>query len=129
LPDAVPLADAARNAGRAALLVEALGRRPDLLFDATQDWLHQEYRRPAMVQSLELVESLRADGWAAVVSGAGPSVLVLTAGEADVPAVDGWDLRALAVDMRGATVVHVGSACVSKNAHEGYDTVAIGHED
>ena len=54
--------DAAANAGRAALLVEALTRRPELLLPATEDRLHQEYRAPAMPDSAALVERLRADG-------------------------------------------------------------------
>jgi len=41
LPASVPHADAARNAARAALLVVALSRRPDLLLPATEDRLHQ----------------------------------------------------------------------------------------
>jgi homoserine kinase len=77
LPAAVPHADAARNAGRSALLVHALQRDPDRLLDATADWLHQDYRRSAMPASWDLVQDLRARGCAAVVSGAGPSVLVL----------------------------------------------------
>ena len=48
LPAAVPHADAARNAGRAALLVAALTARPDALLDGTEDKLHQDYRAPAM---------------------------------------------------------------------------------
>ena len=45
----VPHADAALNAGRAALLVAALtARPPDLLLAATEDRLHQAYRAPAM---------------------------------------------------------------------------------
>jgi homoserine kinase len=42
---------------------------------------------------------LRADGHAAVVSGAGPTVLVLTTGDPDLTAYapGGWDLRPLAV--------------------------------
>ena len=36
------------NAGRAALLVDALTAGPDLLLPATEDRLHQEYRAPAM---------------------------------------------------------------------------------
>lgn len=77
LPASVPHADAAANSGRAALLVAALTQRPDLLLPATADLLHQEYRRPAMPESMALVDSLRGDGIAAVVSGAGPSVLAL----------------------------------------------------
>ncbi len=77
LPRTVPHVDAAANSGRAALLVHALTAEPGLLYDATCDWLHQGYREPAMPRSYELVKSLRGDGFAAVISGAGPSVLVL----------------------------------------------------
>jgi homoserine kinase len=81
LPRSVPHAEAAANSGRAALLVHALATEPDLLHDATRDWLHQHYREPAMSRSYELMTSLRAQGLAAVISGAGPAVLVL--GRAD----------------------------------------------
>ncbi|WP_116952741.1 homoserine kinase [Jiangella endophytica] len=107
LPDTVPHADAAANAGRAALLVHALGRRPDLLLDATADRLHQHYREPAMPASFELVTSLRAQGLAAVVSGAGPTVLVLATGDVAGPVrelAEGWDVRPLQVDTRGVVV-------------------------
>lgn len=78
LPERVPLRDAARNSARAALLVEAATRRPELLVPATRDWLHQEARRPSYAASMALVDRLRAQGHAAMISGAGPSVLVLT---------------------------------------------------
>lgn len=78
LPLTVPHADAAFNAGRAALLVAALTRTPELLFAATEDRLHQEQRRDTYPDAMALVDRLRAAGWAAVVSGAGPAVLVLT---------------------------------------------------
>jgi len=77
LPAHVPHADAAFNAGRSALLVEALTRRPELLFEATEDRLHQDYRADVMASSTELVRALRGLGLPAVVSGAGPTVLVL----------------------------------------------------
>ena len=105
LPSTVPHADAAGNAGTAALLVAALAGQPDQLWRATRDYLHQEYRRSAMPASLALVEELRGQGIAAVVSGAGPTVLALVA-EADgladrCPA--GWTHQRLAVDASGAT--------------------------
>jgi homoserine kinase len=75
LPDTVPHADAAANAGRSAVLIAALTQRPDLLFDATEDWLHQDYRAEAMPDTHELVRAFRAAAIPAVVSGAGPSVL------------------------------------------------------
>jgi homoserine kinase len=80
LPETVPHKDAAINAGRAALLVHALSVHPELLFAATEDHLHQEYRREAMPRSVDLVRKLRGAGVAAMISGAGPSVLVLHSG-------------------------------------------------
>ena len=79
LPAQVPHGEAAANAARAALLTVAITNRPELLADGTRDWLHQQYRKPAMPATLALVDLLRGSGAAAVVSGAGPSVLALTA--------------------------------------------------
>jgi homoserine kinase len=83
LPDAVAHADAAYTAGRAALLVTALTERPDLLFDATEDRLHQPYRLAAAPLSAQLVSALRSAGVPAVLSGSGPSVLALCRDEAE----------------------------------------------
>jgi homoserine kinase len=110
LPDVVPHADAAANAGRAALLVHALTSDPALLLDATEDRLHQRQRGAAMPESLALIDRLRAGGHAAVVSGAGPSVLVLGSRGA-VPEVtgltpEGWIGLALEVDEAGVGVLH-----------------------
>ncbi|NTW40551.1 MAG: homoserine kinase [Cellulomonadaceae bacterium] len=77
LPATVPHADAAFTAGRAALLVQALCHRPELLFPATEERLHQDYRAVVMPSTWEMVRALRELGQAAVISGAGPSVLVL----------------------------------------------------
>jgi homoserine kinase len=77
LPETVPHVDAAANSGRAALLVHAMAFEPALLYDATCDWLHQGYREAAMPRSYELMKSLRGQGFAAMISGAGPTVLVL----------------------------------------------------
>lgn len=82
LPPTVEHTAAALNSGRAALLVEAMSRRPDLLLAATRDWLHQGFRRAAFAPSMDLVDALRAEGHAAVISGAGPSVVVLTTRDA-----------------------------------------------
>ena len=108
LPAQVPHADAAFTAGRAALLVAALGGRPELLLEATEDRLHQAQRSPAMPGTAALIKELRADGLPAFVSGAGPTVLVLTdpLAQADVAArvPEGWRVHTLAVDPRGAIV-------------------------
>lgn len=77
LPETVAHADAAFNAGRAALLTAAMTEHPELLFTATEDKLHQDARRSAMVKSHNLLKKLRDRGHAAVISGAGPTVLVL----------------------------------------------------
>jgi homoserine kinase len=122
LPDVVAHRDAAANAGRSALLVAALtqpGVGPDVLLDATRDWLHQDYRASAMSQTHALVRSLRAAGLPAVVSGAGPSVLVFL-GARGGPAyrhdLDGlgsivretgipWHISSLDVERQGAHVL------------------------
>lgn len=77
LPAGVPHADAAFNASRAALLIVALTGRADLLLTATEDRLHQGYRAAGMPASAALMEALREAGIAAVISGAGSSVLAL----------------------------------------------------
>ena len=80
LPETVPHRTAAANSGRAALLMHALTADPSLLLEGTQDFLHQGFRASAMLPSADLVRTLRAEGLAAVISGAGPTVLCLAAG-------------------------------------------------
>ena len=107
LPATVAHADAAFTAGRAALLVEALTRQPALLLAATEDRLHQAYRAAAMPGTTALLRALRDAGVPAVVSGAGPSLLVLTGADAAGVAAmlpDGWRQVAAPVATTGATV-------------------------
>ncbi|UYM05992.1 homoserine kinase [Solicola gregarius] len=111
LPGDVPHADAARNAGRAALLVTALGGRRELLLAATQDDLHQAYRSPAMAESFEFMSELRQNGVPAVISGAGPTVLTFSGDAADTDALmarspTGWTARALEATNVGARRIH-----------------------
>jgi homoserine kinase len=106
LPDRVPLGDAAFTGSRTALGVLAMTARPDLLLAATEDRLHQPYRRPAYPDSLELVEWLRARGVPAAVSGAGPTVVALTA-DGSLPAGaerDGFTVLPLPIDSAGILV-------------------------
>lgn len=111
-PAHVPYEDAVFNLSRSSLLIAALTQSPELLFEATEDRLHQNYRAEAMPQTRDLVRALRDAGHAAVVSGAGPSIMVL-AGDpaerlaaADLAAAHGgdWTPLILAVDILGATV-------------------------
>ncbi|MEV0289565.1 homoserine kinase [Kribbella sp. NPDC050820] len=125
LPTVVSHSDAAANAGKAALLVAAVTGRPELLLTATEDLLHQEYREPAMPESLALVHKLRGSGLPAIVSGAGPTVVVLgrpdpaaassgpqspgkSAGQSFFrgapPAPDGWTRHDLGIDPVGVQV-------------------------
>jgi homoserine kinase len=125
LPSSVPHHAAAANAGRAALLVHALTKDPSLLLPATEDYLHQSYRSSAMEPSARLIAALRAEGHAAVVSGAGPTVLALADGEDEAREVQAaverfahgvldaeqgavsvtrWRVARLAVDREGARV-------------------------
>lgn len=104
LPPAVPHADAAFNAGRAALLTHALTSDPGLLLPATADRLHQGYRAAGMPGTGSLVAALRSVGVAAVVSGAGPTVLALTEVPADFHPGTEWRVETLGVDGAGALV-------------------------
>ncbi|MCX4097356.1 homoserine kinase [Nocardia sp. alder85J] len=81
LPETVPHGDAAFNVSRAALAVVALTERPDLLLPATADRLHQGYRSSALPLTTVWIDRLRAAGIAAMVSGAGPTVLALSTAE------------------------------------------------
>ncbi len=93
LPAEVPHVNAAFNVSRAALLVHALAGRPELLFAATEDTLHQDYRAPHMTAAMDMMRTLRDKGLAAVISGAGPSVLVIGESLADAglgAGVLGW---------------------------------------
>ncbi|MGQ0574374.1 MAG: homoserine kinase [Pseudonocardia sp.] len=106
LPAQVPFADAAFTGSRTALGVLAFTARPDLLLPATQDRLHQGYRRPAYPESADLVDTLRRHGVPATISGAGPTVLALTAAGTLPPGLDlrGFVARTLPVDAEGARV-------------------------
>ena len=85
LPGRVSHEEARFNVSRAALLVVALTERPDLLMPATEDALHQRQRAPAMPASAEYLQLLRRHNLAAMLSGAGPSVIALTT-EREIPA-------------------------------------------
>ena len=106
LPDRVPHADAAANSVAAALLVQGHRTRPVLLFEGTRDFLHQSYRAAAMPQSAALIGALRDAGIAAVLSGAGPSVLALTTTQLgpDVLRHSGFTAETVDVPTSGATV-------------------------
>lgn len=96
LPPNVPFGLAARTAGRAGLLVHALGYAPELLHAATADELHQPPRLAAQPRAAAQLAALREAGIAAVLSGSGPSVLALVASAAEAD-------RAIGLAQRGMT--------------------------
>lgn len=100
LPRELPYGDAVHAVGRAALAVAALTMYPEHLLAATQDRLHQDYRKPAYPLSWDLVQDLRACGVPAAISGAGPSVVAF----GPVAAPDGWTLMELQVATQGVLV-------------------------
>lgn len=112
-PASVPHEDAIFNVSRSALLIAALIQSPELLLAATEDRLHQSYRAAAMPETVALILELRTRGLPAVISGAGPSILVLCSDPAqrllaaELIAAQGgtpWQSLLLAVDFKGATV-------------------------
>jgi homoserine kinase len=111
LPDSIPFADAQRNTVNAALMTQALTIRPDLLFAATEDFLHQSYRQEAMPASFALMQKLRQAGLAAFVSGAGPTVLALhTEGDEETIQLSRaggakFEGKSLEIASRGATLL------------------------
>lgn len=123
-PEQVPHADAIFNLSRSALLIAALTQSPELMFDATEDRLHQHYRASAMPETASLVADLREAGFAAVVSGAGPSVLVLCedpGARFEAAAIaerqpSTWQALLTAIDVQGATVDDVAEHAESPQA-------------
>lgn len=132
IPEAVPHRDAAANSGRAALLVHAATADPAQLFAGTADLLHQQYRAGAMAPSAALLARLRGRGLPAIISGAGPTVLVLAEdaeraalaaeeirafGEDPASSLDGrrvtWAVEELTVDAEGVIVETVESGELS----------------
>jgi homoserine kinase len=114
LPAEVSFGEAAANAGRAALLAATLARgETAALLAATEDSLHQPARFALMPDAGRLVRALRADGIAAFLAGAGPSVAALVPVSSTAPAEararrlapDGWEVRRVEIASRGAEVV------------------------
>lgn len=124
LPAKVPYADAVFNVSRCSMIPVAFSdfessksdvSRNALLFAATQDTLHQQYRANLMKDSWNLVEALREQGFAAAISGAGPCVAVFHAGDFERTAEkidkiaepwlsrDGWRVLHVPVNTSGVT--------------------------
>ncbi|WPF67003.1 MULTISPECIES: homoserine kinase [unclassified Corynebacterium] len=78
LPSHVTHTDARFNVSRTAVMTVALQSHPALLWEGTRDRLHQPYRADVLPVTAEWVNRLRNRGYAAYLSGAGPTVMVLS---------------------------------------------------
>jgi homoserine kinase len=113
LPTTVPRADAVFNVQRVALLLASLqSGRADALGAALDDRLHQPYRRALFPWMPAVVAAARAAGaLGCVLSGAGPALLAVIAGDGAAVAAAmqaalrmagiGGTARAFAVDLNG----------------------------
>lgn len=115
LPHSVSHLSAAVNAGRTALLIHALTCDPSYLLEATEDSLHQGYRASAMLPSATLMRAMRAKGFAAMISGAGPTVLTLANGSVQAQQVT----RALHEQLQGSAIAGDWRVLNLKVAEEG----------
>ncbi len=110
LPETIPHIDAAVNISRSTLMVEALARKPELLFAGTEDRIHQFYRQGQMPKSYELMTTLREAGVPAFISGSGPTVLALHYGNiADAQEIaraggDSFTTQIVGVSAQGAHI-------------------------
>lgn len=90
LPNEVPHTDAVFNVAHAGLLAASIAAgRPELFGDALEDRLHEPYRAQAVGDLAQVAEALRDAGAPGVaLSGAGPTVVGLVAGDTDRMAHD-----------------------------------------
>ncbi|ERS55750.1 MULTISPECIES: homoserine kinase [unclassified Corynebacterium] len=108
LPSHVTHSDAAFNVSRTAVQVAALQNYPELLWEGTRDRLHQPYRAGVLPVTAEWVNRLRNRGYAAYLSGAGPTVMVLHTEDIDESILDDAREQGLRVfDLKVAGPVRV----------------------
>ena len=111
LPSHVTHADAAFNVSRTAVNVAALTAYPDLLWEGTRDRLHQPYRADVLPVTSEWVNRLRNRGYAAYLSGAGPTLMVLHTEPIEEAILDdarAQNLRVLELEVAGPVSVERG---------------------
>lgn len=110
LPSDVTHVDARFNVSRCAVMTVALQARPDLLWEGTRDRLHQPYRADVLPVTAEWVNRLRNRGYAAYLSGAGPTVMVLSTEPVSEKILDDAresGLRVLELEVAGPVSVKV----------------------
>ena len=84
-----------------------------MLWEGTRDRLHQPYRSDVLPVTAEWVNRLRNRGYAAYLSGAGPTVMVLHTEPIDAEILDdarAQGLRVIELDVAGPVTVEVTQA-------------------
>lgn len=114
LPDKVPRADAVHELSRAALLPRALEKGDiGMLRFCTDDRLHQPYRKTLIPGWDDIYRAAERCGAAMCLSGAGPTVLIMT-DEDELPAAisraaeglpEKWEIRKVRVNREGAGTI------------------------
>lgn len=110
LPSDVTHLDARFNVSRCAVMTVALQHHPELLWEGTRDRLHQPYRADVLPVTAEWVNRLRNRGYAAYLSGAGPTIMVLHTEPVDEAVLNDAreaGLRVLSLDVADAVSVKV----------------------
>ncbi|WP_460490805.1 homoserine kinase, partial [Corynebacterium nasicanis] len=113
LPSHVTHTDARFNVSRTAVMTVALQSHPELLWEGTRDRLHQPYRADVLPVTAEWVNRLRNRGYAAYLSGAGPTCMVLSSGPVEENILDearAAGLRIIELDVAGPVTVELSRA-------------------
>ncbi len=104
LPSHVTHTDARFNVSRTAVMTVAIQTHPEFLWEGTRDRLHQPYRADVLPVTAEWVNRLRNRGYAAFLSGAGPTAMVLSTEPIEQKILDAAredGLRVLELDIAG----------------------------
>lgn len=110
LPSDISHLDARFNVSRTAVMTVALRDDPELLWEGTRDRMHQTYRAEVLPVTAEWVNRLRNLGYPAFLSGAGPTIMVLSTEPVDSALVEearGRGMKVLELDIAGPVEVDV----------------------
>ncbi|RNE48412.1 homoserine kinase [Corynebacterium alimapuense] len=113
LPSHVTHTDARFNVSRTAVMTVALQNHPELLWEGTRDRLHQTFRAEVLPVTAEWVNRLRNRGYAAYLSGAGPTIMVLSTGPVEEKILEQAreaELRVIELEVAGPVRVEVSTA-------------------
>lgn len=110
LPSDISHLDARFNVSRTAVMTVALRDDPSLLWEGTRDRMHQTYRAEVLPVTAEWVNRLRNLGYPAYLSGAGPTIMVLSTNPVErslVEEAQGRGMKVLELDVAGPVTVEV----------------------